>query len=81
MRLPWPSQGNEVFPIVPAAVDEALKAAGAHYYPWTTRSLPPGDEPSAEERMIRLICAFDAADADIDQFVAVAARACAVHAG
>ncbi len=81
VRLPWPSQGNEIFPIVPAAVDEALKAAGGRYYPWTTRSLPPGDEPGAGERMIRLICAFDTEDADIDDFVAVAARACAVHAG
>ncbi len=33
VRLPWPTQANEVFPIVPRAVDEALRAAGARYYP------------------------------------------------
>ena len=80
VRLPWPTQANEVFPIVPAAVDEALKAAGGRYYPWTTRSLAGAEAPGPEERMLRLICAFDTPDAAVDEFVAVAARAGAVQA-
>ena len=79
IRLPWATQANEVFPIVPARVDEALRAAGALYYPWTTRSLPHGEVPGADERMLRLICAFDTPDGAIDEFLAVAARASAVQ--
>ncbi len=80
VRLPWPTQANEVFPIVPAAVDEALRAAGGRYYPWTTRSVPGDEAPREGERMLRLICAFDTSDAAVDDFVAVAARACEVQA-
>ena len=79
VRLPWPTEANEVFPIVPAAMDEALKAAGGRYYPWTTRSLGANAAPGDGERMIRLICAFDTDESAVDEFVAVAARAAAVH--
>ena len=79
IRLPWATQANEVFPIVPAPVDAALRAAGALYYPWTTRSLHDGEAPGADERMLRLICAYDTADRVIEEFLAVAARACAVQ--
>ena len=79
VRMPWPTEANEVFPIVPAAVDEALKAAGGRYYPWTTQSLPTDAAPTRDERMLRLICAFDTTDAAVDDFVAVAARASSVH--
>ena len=33
----WPVEANEVFVALPARIDERLKAAGASYYPWTTR--------------------------------------------
>ena len=79
VRSPWPTEANEVFPIVPKAVDEALRVAGARYYPWTTRSLSADLAPTADEVMIRLICAFDTPDDDIDRFVAEAHRASAVH--
>lgn len=79
VRLPWPTEANEVFPIVPAAMDEALRAAGARYYPWTTRSLGENAAPGEGERMLRLICAFDTDEAAVDAFLAVAARAASVH--
>ena len=79
VRLPWPTQANEVFPIVPRAVDEALREAGARYYPWTTRSLTADLAPGSDHMMIRLICAFDTTDEDVDRFVAEALRASAVH--
>ena len=81
VRLPWPTEANEVFPIVPRAVDDALRAAGARYYPWTTRSLSADLAPGSDEIMIRLICAFDTTDEDVDRFAAEALRASAVHPG
>ena len=79
VRLPWPTQANEVFPIVPKAVDKALRGAGARYYPWTTRSLTADLAPGSDDIMIRLICAFDTTDEDVDRFAAEALRASAVH--
>ena len=78
VRFPWPAEANEVFPVVPAAMDDALKAAGMRYYPWTTRSLPPDEVVGPDERMLRLICAFDTPDAAVDGLVD-AARAAAVQ--
>lgn len=40
LRLAWPTQANEVFVICPHVVDAGMRAAGVHYRPWTTRSLP-----------------------------------------
>ena len=64
---------------MPRVMDGALRAAGARYYPWTTRSLAPGSTPGPDDIMIRLICAFDTTDDDIDRFVSEARRASAVH--
>ena len=80
VRLPWPVEANELFPILPVAMDAALRAAGAHYYPWTTRAHIEGDAPRDGEILVRLICAFDTSDAAIDAFLDVA-RASAVQTG
>ena len=40
VRLAWPTEANEVFPIIPKTLDGALKAAGILYNPWTELSLP-----------------------------------------
>jgi threonine aldolase len=57
VRLGWPTQANEVFPILPQALDKALKAAGV-IYPSLDRSEPPRGWPSAsprDESLIRLV--------------------------
>ena len=80
VRLPWPVEANELFPVVPVAMDDALRAAGAHYYPWTTRAHVDGEAPGEGETLLRLICAFDTSDATIDAFLDVA-RASSVQTG
>ena len=59
VRLAWPVEANELFPVVPTAMDAALRAAGAYYYPWTTRAQVDGEAPRDGETLLRLICAFD----------------------
>ncbi|WP_048444262.1 threonine aldolase family protein, partial [Methylobacterium variabile] len=49
VRLAWPVQGNELFPILPDGLDEALRRGGALYYDWTSRSLPAGEAVRAGE--------------------------------
>jgi threonine aldolase len=58
----WPVEANEVFVTLPQQTCERLQQAGASFYPWTT--------PSAGSTMIRLVCSFATATADVDRFLA-----------
>lgn len=64
VSLPWPTEANEVFPILPPAVDQALEAAGFIYYPWPVL---PG--------MRRFVTSFATPLDDIDRLLAVARSA------
>ena len=75
VRCPWPRGANEVFAILPGPVDAALRAAGARYHPWSTRSLAPNDMPEAGAVFGRFVCSFETTDAAIEQLIAVAATA------
>lgn len=77
VRLPWSTDANEVFPIIPKQMDEALRAAGAQYYPWQTGSLPPGESVGSQEVMVRLVTSFATEKAKVERFVAVARSATA----
>ncbi len=70
VRLPWPTQANEIFAILPRRVDAALKAAGALYYEWP---FPPAGEPSTppgtDEIFVRLVTSFATEEAEIERFL------------
>jgi len=72
VRLGWPTEANEVFPIIPQALDKALKAAGAHYYPWTELSLPQAERVGAGEVLIRLVTSFATREEDIRTLLEIA---------
>ncbi len=74
-RLPWPRQANEIFAILPARVDVALRAAGARYHPWTARSLAPAERPGPHEAFVRLIASFATTESEIDRLLAIAQAA------
>jgi threonine aldolase len=74
-RLPWRTQANEVFAILPAQADAAARAAGARYHDWGARSLPAGAGPREGERFVRLVCSFRTQDAEIDALVGHVAAA------
>ncbi|MGL4496665.1 MAG: threonine aldolase family protein [Beijerinckiaceae bacterium] len=73
VRLAWPRQINEVFPILPAPVEAAMRAV-ARYYPWAGRSVAPERAPKAGEAFVRLICSFQTREEDVDALVAAARR-------
>jgi len=75
VRLAWPTQANEVFPIVPKAVDQALKSAGVQYHPWTQVSLPAGERVGPDEALIRLVASFATAEDEVRQVVDIARSA------
>ena len=77
LSVPWPRGANEVFVILPGRVHEALQAAGGHYYLWETDHVAPDARPREGEVFARLICSFATTAAEVDGFLAVAARAAA----
>jgi threonine aldolase len=76
VRMPWPCQANEVFAILPAAVDAALKAGGAIYYPWKFRGkVAQCAPPARDEIFVRLVTSFATCLSEIDRFLAIACSA------
>jgi threonine aldolase len=75
VRLAWPTQANEVFPILPARIDEALRAAGFTYYAWSSGSLMPGESVREDERFVRLVTSFQTSAEGIDALIRVARAA------
>lgn len=72
VRLPWAREANEVFPVLPHALDVHLRAGGAVYHPWSTKSLPPGEEPGPDEVQVRLVTSFATSAEEVDAFLALA---------
>jgi threonine aldolase len=75
VRLAWPTEANEVFPIVPKAVDQALKATGLQYLGWTEASLAEGERIGPDEALIRLVVSFATAEEEVRQLVDIARSA------
>ncbi len=73
VRLAWPRQANEIFPIAPHSLVTALQAEGAVFYEWTSRAVAPELAVREGEAFLRLICSFETSDAEIDRLLAVAA--------
>jgi threonine aldolase len=73
VRLAWPAEANEVFPIIPRTMDQALRAAGANYHSWSEAGLNEGDAVGEGEVLIRLVLSFATEEADVRRFLDAAA--------
>ena len=72
-RLAWPCHANEVFLVLPPAVQQRLKAAGIGYYDWSARSLPP-EAPLKEGEVVgRFVMSFATKPEDVERLVAAIA--------
>lgn len=65
-RLRHPVQGNEVFAVLPKPIYEALRAAGAAFYPW---------EREPDGVAVRLVTSFSTSEEEVDAFLGIAAGA------
>jgi threonine aldolase len=73
VRLPWPTEANVVFALMPKGVAEALRARGAAFHDWTTVGLAGTRwEPGAGECLVRLVASFATTEGDVDSFLALA---------
>lgn len=73
VRLAWPVEANEVFAVLPRRLDTALRAAGAIYSPWSSRSLGHGDRLGPDEVLVRLVTSFATSEDLVERFLAAAA--------
>lgn len=80
IRMAWPTEANEVFAILPAAVDKALKEAGVLYHPWTEASLPKNERIGPSEHLVRLVLSFASREDDIGKVIEIASMALARQA-
>jgi threonine aldolase len=72
VRLAWPTEANEVFPIIPQALDRALKAAGILYNPWTELSLPGSERVAENEVLMRLVASWATREEDVRKLLEIA---------
>jgi threonine aldolase len=68
VRLLYPVQANEIFPVMPVAMKTRLEAAGFSFYEW------PTPEAKAGEIALRLVTCFSTDPAHVEKFLAVAAQ-------
>ena len=71
-HLPWPTEANEVFAILPAKVHTALAKADIKAAPWASLSLPPNIHVREGEAFWRFVTSFATRTEDIDHVIAVA---------
>ena len=64
-----------MFVVAPDALVKAWREAGARVYEWNTRALSAERAPLAGEALLRLVASFETTPEEIDQLVAIGARA------
>lgn len=75
-RLAWPAQANEVFAVLPHALDARLRAAGADYHRWGgPADGKDGEEGNDDGVLVRLVTSFATPEADIERFVTLLRQA------
>lgn len=80
VRLGWPAEANEVFPILPAGLNRALKDQGVLYHPWTEGSLPADVRVGEGETLVRFVVSFATKEEEIRRVLDIARSASARQA-
>lgn len=71
IRLAFPREINEVFPILPEALAQHLLASGAQFFDWSDECLPAGEAVREGETILRLVTSFATDAAEIERFLAL----------
>lgn len=69
IRLPNPVQANEVFAVIPRALNDRLLASGARFFDWMPDSL--GGGIAEDEIFVRFVLSFATPEEDVDTFLAL----------
>jgi threonine aldolase len=69
IRLPLPTQANEVFAIMPRSLHLQMLDNGAHYYEW-----PSGENLETEECLVRFVTSFRTTPEDVERLAELAGK-------
>jgi threonine aldolase len=72
VRLAYPVEANEIFAIIPRALNDRLIASGVKYFDWMPDSL--GDSIRPEEIFVRFVLSYATPEAEIDQLIELIAE-------
>jgi threonine aldolase len=72
VRLAWPTQGNEVFPILSVEAAARLRAGGAAFHDWGAPDLAPEPPVPSGHSVARLVCSYATTAEEVDAFVKAA---------
>ncbi len=72
VRLPLDTRTNQVFAVLPAAIDDHIRANGGRYYPWTNRTPDIAATLAPGERLVRLITSHATTPELVAAFLALA---------
>jgi threonine aldolase len=75
VRLAWGSPANEIFAVLPATIDGALKKAGALYYDWGSRGVETSQPIRPDEVFVRLVTSFATESDAVNRFIETARKA------
>ena len=68
IRLPLPSDANEVFAVIPLALHDKLQAQGVRYFDWMPDTLGPGGIKD-DEIFVRFVLSYATPPKDVERFV------------
>jgi threonine aldolase len=68
IRIPIPTEANEIFAVMPRPLHEKAQAAGAHYYDWMPDTLGPGGI-GEDEIFARFVLSYATPPEDVERFI------------
>lgn len=74
VSLAWPVDANEVFAVIPSAMDVELREAGANYYNWPVQKLGASKALKDDQTFIRLVTSFATDEETVARFLKTAQR-------
>lgn len=72
VRLPWRTQANEIFAVLPRRIHNALRMEGASYYDWGARGLKSDEAPGPDEIFVRMVTSFATKPQEVDKLARIA---------
>jgi threonine aldolase len=70
IRIPIPTDANEVFAVMPRTLHEKAQAAGAHYFDWMPDTLGPNGIAD-DEIFVRFVLSYATPPEDVERFISL----------
>jgi threonine aldolase len=70
IRIPIPTEANEIFAVMPRALHTKAQAAGAHYYDWMPDTLGPNGLAD-DEIFVRFVLSFATPPEDVERLISL----------